>query len=102
MACWKLLAALCAGSLAACGAAPVRAPEPVVRTVEVKVAVPVACIYAMPARPEIIPLAKILARPNADAAALLLEQVGVRDGYIGELEAVATPCAVDALTPAPR
>jgi hypothetical protein len=84
-----LLAALCSAGCATNG--PV--PEPVVRTVEVRVPVAVPCIETMPTRPLIYTRAEILARPNAEAAALLLDQVNVRDGYIGELEAVAAPCA---------
>ena len=86
-----LLVLACAGSLAGCGTAP-REPEPVVRTVEIRVPVPVPCIAAMPARPQIYSRAEILALPNAEAAERLLAQDNVLKSYVGEIEAVAGPC----------
>lgn len=95
-----ILLAACASSLAACGSAtPARVPEPVVRAVEVKVAVPVACIEAMPPRPLILASNEILARPNAQAGALFIDQHDAMVGYIGELEAVAVPCTAPVLPP---
>ena len=86
-----LLVLACAGSLAGCGIAP-RAPEPIVRTVEVKVPVPVPCVASMPERPAVNTLAEILAMANADAAGALMTQHNLLLGYAGELEALAGHC----------
>ncbi|QEI07817.1 hypothetical protein FXN63_19735 [Pigmentiphaga aceris] len=67
-------------------------PEAVVRTVEVKIPVPVPCIAAMPLRPTVDTLADILALRNADAALALMTQHNVLLAYVGELEAVLAGC----------
>jgi hypothetical protein len=68
-------------------------PESVVRTVEVKVPVPVPCVTAVPARPRFDTLADILMLRNADAALALMTQHNVLTAYVGELEAVVAACS---------
>lgn len=68
-------------------------PESVVRTVEVKISVPVPCVAVMPARPHVDTLADILLLRNADAALTLMTQHNVLLAYVGELEAVMAACA---------
>lgn len=63
------------------------------RTVEIKIPVPVVCTAPTPARPPISTLVDILARPNAEAAWLLMAQHNALLAYVGELEAVANACA---------
>ncbi|MGH9697977.1 MAG: hypothetical protein ACRD52_00790 [Candidatus Acidiferrales bacterium] len=68
-------------------------PEPVIKTVEVKVAVPVSCLPAkLPERPVIQPNAALLAMGDAD---LVLELAAERTeliGYAAQIEAVLTAC----------
>lgn len=77
---------------AGCSTVPTQ-PEPVVRTVEVKIPVPVPCVTAIPARPRFDTLADILMLRNADAALALMTQHNVLAAYVGELEAVVTACS---------
>ncbi|MDB5414469.1 MAG: hypothetical protein JWR10_2804 [Rubritepida sp.] len=86
-----LLVTLCASSLAGCGVAP-SAPEPVVRTVEIRVPIPVPCIDAVPARPAVNTLAEILALGNAAAAMALMEQHNLLLGYAGEMDGAVAGC----------
>lgn len=88
-----LLVLCCAGSLAGCGTVPA-APERVVRTVEIRVPVPVPCIdeAAIPARPPVNTLDEILALPNAVAVGVLMTQHNLLLAYAGELEAVVASC----------
>lgn len=88
-----LLVLACAGSLAGCGTVPA-APEPVVRTVEIRVPVPVPCIdaAAIPARPAVNTLDEILALPNAVAVGVLMTQHNLLLAYAGEMEGAMTGC----------
>lgn len=89
--------ALIAASLAISGCASnVQTPEPIIRTVEVKVQVPTKCIASMPIRPALLPLDQILAMPDGPAVVTLAAQHELLWGYAAELEAVASPCVLSA------
>lgn len=99
------LAALSASILTACGSVPQAIPEPVVRTIEVRVPVPTSCIKQMPQRPAFQSEAAILALPDYDAGFLLWSEWELKGGYIDRLEAVLAACVADgpgiAPSPAP-
>lgn len=81
--------------LGGCGTAVV-SPEPVVRTVEVPVQVPTKCIASLPARPALQTLDQILALPDGPAVVTLAAQHEQLWAYAAELEAVASPCVLNA------
>lgn len=96
---WNRCAIFCSIVLVGCSAAP-PAPEPIVRTVEVPVQVPVKCVKDRPARPAIMTLAQILDMPSAGAAVRIL---GIQHeklrAYADEMDAVIAPCLVDPQSP---